>query len=254
MKKVTSLPIALRVLAITVILGLTACNNPFFDWEEPGNGGGKPGKPPVVTDCKQSGKMVTIACGPSIYGNLWIQTESNEYLRPCDQSFQTIAALDLKEGDDVKFSYRKINNCTKCKKQVTCSATIPQHTHVIIDCISVTNPPSAECPSLVVDENAHKETSYVHVISAVADGNFIKLKVGYSGCSILPKEAFKLSWNGSFAKSLPPQVWLFPGLNVPTTLCQAYFTTELCFDATMLRSNSSSKQVEVHIGDQTILF
>lgn len=249
MKNITSsLPIALRVLAITVILGLTACNNPFFDWDEPG--GGKPGKPPVVNDCSQSGKMVAITCGPSIYGNLWIQAENNEYLRPCDQSFQTLLPIDLKEGDQVKFSYRKINNCTACKNKITCSAVVPKHTHVIIDCINVV--PSAECPALTFEENAGKE-NYIHVINAAMDGRFLKLKIGYGGCGKLPNEAFKLSWNGSFAKSLPAQVWLFPGMNVTPTVCQAYFTTELCYDVSSLKANYNG-QLQINIGEHSILF
>lgn len=249
MKNMKSLRIALKVLAITAILGLTACDNPFFDWDEPG--GGKPGKPPVVNDCNQYGKLVAVTCGPSIYDNLWIQTGENEYLRPCDQSFQTICPLNLHAGDQVKFSYRKINNCTKCKEQITCSAVVPKHTHVIIDCINVI--PSSDCQSLIIDQDAKEDNNYIHVISAAIEGRFLKLKIGYSGCSQLPKEAFKLSWNGSFAKSLPPQVWLFPGLTVTPTMCQAYFTTELCYDVSALKV-SAAREVQINIGEHSLLF
>lgn len=246
MNNVRSFRIALKVLAITAILGLSACNNPFFDWEEPG--GGKPGKPPVA-DCNQVGKIVSITCGPSIYGNFWILTANGEYIRPCDQSFQTLCPITLHEGDQVKFSYRKLNNCKKCENTITCFGMIPKHTHAIIDCINVI--PSSDCASLTIDENAGTNT-YIHVLGASIEGRLLKLKVGYSGCNALDKLTFKLSWNGSFNKSLPMQAELFPDLDIEPSLCQAYFTTELCYDLSVLKT--SGQPVAVKVGDYVLNF
>lgn len=251
MKSVHLFATAFRVFAVAAMLLTSACNHPLFDWEEPGGGGGKPGHP-VVTDCKVRGKVVRVMCGTSIYDNFWIQTPDGKYYRPCEQSFQTLCPIGLKEGDHVMFSYRKLPNCKSCDDKITCLAALPPFTNVVIDCIQVL--PQTDCEALVLDRNVSSENNYLHVINAAVEGRFLKLKIGYSGCNVLPKSAFRLSWTGAFAKSLPPQADLFVNINgVTPTVCQAYFTTDLCFDVSSLKS-SSSQPVQINIGGHQILF
>lgn len=247
MKTVNKMHTALKVLAVALVLAISACN-PFGD-DEPGGGGGGGNKPPVK-DCSLNGTMVRVMCGVSLYDNLWIRMDNGTFIQPCDQSFQTFQALDFKEGDRVQFSYRKINGPSACDQMVRCLAAVPQHTPAIIDCIRVTDPAEGDCGSLLT--KPEPEGGHVTVLNAAISGNMLKLKIGYSGCSQMPDSEFELTWNGALAKSLPPQAQLYIN-SIRTEACQAYFTKDLCFDISAIRY-AANQPVKVIIQDREIIF
>lgn len=246
MRTVNKMHTALRVLAVALVVFFSACN-PFGD-DEPGGGGG--GKPPVQTDCNMTGTMVRVLCGVSIYDNLWIKTDNGKLIQPCEQSFQTFVALDFKEGDRVQFSYRKIKGTSPCDEMITCAAATPEHTSAVIDCIRVTDPVGGNCGTLVTKEAP--EGGYVSVLEAAVSGNMLKLKIGYSGCSEMPDDEFKLSWNGALAKSIPAQAQLEINSN-RIEMCQAYFTKHICFDISEIK-RLANQPVKLTIQDKEIIF
>jgi hypothetical protein len=246
MKTVNKMHTALRVLAVALVLAISACN-PFGD-DEPGGGGG--GKPPVQNDCSLTGTMVRVICGVSIYDNLWIRTDNGKLIQPCEQSFQTFVALNFKEGDRVKFSYRKINGPSPCDEMIRCLAATPEHTPAIIDCIRVTDPIGGNCGTLLVRQAP--EGGYVSVLNAAVSGNMLKLKIGYSGCSPMGDEEFELSWNGALAKSIPARAQLEIS-SKHIEMCQAYFTKDLCFDISAIK-HAANQPVQITIQDHVLIF
>lgn len=254
MKMKRSLITAVKVMAVAFMFTFASCDSPWFDPIDDGGGNGG-GKPPVITDCNVNGTMVRVTCGTSIYDNLWIRTDNGKLLRPCDQSFQTICAIELKEGQRVKFSYREINGTSPCDGMITCMATLPVHKSVIIDCINglsgkplPVDSPAVSTGKLVIGSTTDNPS--VHVLSAGIEGNLLKLSVGYSGCSKHEAKDFSLTWNGNVMESYPARVYLYIDES-KKEMCQAYFITDLTFDISDLRKNNQGPLL-IHIKDLTL--
>lgn len=242
----------LTIAFVVFVLGFTACENPY----DP-DGGFKPDT--TATDCKVMATVVRMPYGSSIYGNLWLKTDDGKFYLPCEQSFITICPIDIKEGDRVKFSYRKLpenKDCLKDNPELNVRDVIPlNYQSVTIDCLQTivrcgTPPP---CSGLVIDYKDYPK-NYITVLESNIIGNELKLKVGYSGCSALPNSSFKLAWKKFLGKSLPLQTELqFVIEDVNLYTCQAYFTNDLCFDISAIR-DLTKEPVLIAIGENNILF
>ncbi|MCB0733135.1 MAG: hypothetical protein H6608_02625 [Flavobacteriales bacterium] len=110
--------------------------------------------------------------------------------------------------------------------------------------------PSSDCPSIKLSDTFSNLTfPDVQILSASADEKNIILKIGVSGCDI--NRPFTLCVSKAVMKSLPPQ--RAAGLVFPEQLCDAYFTTELCYDRTQIKEetvlnlNSGSRVVKVRL-------
>lgn len=238
---------ALKVLAVSLTFALTSCDAPWFDPIEGGGMGGE--KPPVKNQCSLEGTMVRVMCGVGVYGDLWIQTKDGKLLQPVEQSFQTLCPLVFAEGDKVKFGYRVKRGATTFDSVTTCLAALPPHTKVIVDCINVV--PSNGCGSLMISDSLSDDNS-VHVLEAKIVGNKLKLRVGYSGCNEQPASNFNLYWSGDVQESLPLQTRIYLQAK-ERQFCQAYFTQELCYDLSLLKSKHN-QPIKVKIQDQEIVF
>jgi hypothetical protein len=238
MKSLINVSATLKVLVLMVVLSLSSCNNPFFDPSDWGKDGGQ--KPDPKTDCSINGKMVKIPCGASIYGALWIQTNDGKLLQPCDQSFKTLCPIVLAEGDQIKFSYHEIKGGSPCDSLIMCMIAQPPHKSVVIDCLTNIGSPT---PSLQIDPTAKQENN-ISVLEAKILGNILKLKVGYSGCNTKTNDTFKLYWDGSLAKSNPAKAYLTI-VDTEPQACQAYFTQDLEFDISLLKTYGSPVQVNI---------
>lgn len=133
---------AVKVTAVAFMFTMASCDSPVFEpIDDGGNGGGggsKGAKTAILSEeCNTGGTMVRVICGTSIYDGLWIRTDDGKLLRPCDQSFQTFAAIELKEGDRIKFGFHEIKGPSPCDNMVGCMAAQPEHTSVVIDCLTV---------------------------------------------------------------------------------------------------------------------
>lgn len=244
--------ITTALVVCALILG--ACNNPIFDpgGDEGGGGGtggGKPKCPPYV-GCNTNATMVQMPCNVGIYGGLWIKTDDGQHYIPSEQSFMTICAIELKAGDRVKVGFRLLDPFKGCDNIATCFAAFPPYKPVVVDCITVVSKNPSDCPQLVVDHTDYKTN--VHVIDATVVGNTLKLKVGYGGCSPKSNDAFGLSWKQAIMKSYPAQTNLQISMQ-NEELCQAYFTNELCFDISTIKS-SYKEPIQLNIGDKTVMY
>ncbi len=238
---------------VAFVLLFASCDNPIFDPGGEGNGGGKPKDPPS-TDCSIKGTMVRVLCASGIYGDLWIKTDNGKYLQPCEQSFMTTVSIELKEGDRVEFGYAKQGKSSCDNDKIRCLAALPEHQSISLSCIRVIDTkPIGDCPSLVVDHTNYPE-NVIQVLESKMDGNLLKLKVGYSGCSQVDNEDFLLSWKGEIQESYPARALLqlsSPFITDGIT-CQAYFTNDLCFDvAAITKLNQGA--IYLNIGTDNIL-
>jgi len=247
MKMKHALFTTLKVLVVSVILTLVSCDVP---WLDPIDGGGKGGtNPPTNVDCRMEGTIVKVPCGVGVYGDLWIQTQNGDLLQPVEQSFQTLNPIALNEGDKVKFGYRIKRGPNAFDSAITCLIAIPPHIKITIDCVQVV--PQKGCESLLMGDSLSDDNS-VHVLEATIVGSQLKLLVGYSGCGVKPASNFDLFWDGNLQESMPLQTRLY--LNAKQQeFCQAYFTQELCYDISMLKSMQNGP-VKIHIQDKEVIF
>lgn len=256
MKIKHSLFTAVKLTAVAFMLTLASCDSPWFDPIDDGGGNGG-GKPPVIQDCNVTGTMVRVICGASIYDGLWIRTDNGKLLQPCQQSFQTLCPIVLKEGDRVKFSYRELKGPSPCDEMITCAAVNPPHKTVIIDCINgLSGKPlpvdslSGKIGKLVIGQPV--DNASVHVLSAGLKNDLLTLMVGYSGCSEHDAKDFSLIWDGNVHESSPAQVY-FSIDESRKEACQAYFTQELTFDISEVRKNTTGPII-IHIKDLTLRY
>lgn len=83
------------------------------------------------------------------------------------------------------------------------------------------------CSSLVFVRDGDVSTEgTIRIISAKAEDENIKLRIGISGCD--QNRNFQLQVGTSVMRSLPPQ--RFAWITATSQMCEAYFETELCVD------------------------
>ncbi len=256
MKTIQFMNYRLATFLVAFVLLFASCDNPIFDPGGEGNGNGKPKDPPP-TDCSIKGTMVRVPCAFGIYGDLWIKTDNGKYLQPCEQSFMTLVAMELKDGDRVEFGYKKEAKSLCDDTKIRCQAALPMHESVTINCLRViSTQPIETCPQIVVDFTNYGENG-IQILESSMEGSLLKLKVGYGGCAPIESKDFSLSWRNEFAKSNPPQttLQLFSAKVMEGIACDAYFTTELCFDVAAIRATvKTADPIQLNIGEHQILF
>lgn len=149
-----------------------------------------------------------------------IQTSDGKLLEPVNQD----KIVNLSHGTTVYYSYVPVQTFT-----ATCSGATP----VELTCVRWNWCGTGNgCRDLTIT-NDPKTSNGVQILNAVVEGNCLKLKVGFSGCSD-HSDVFQMIWNGSYMKSLPAQVNLV--LHDPEPqLCQAYFVKEVSYNLSKLK-------------------
>lgn len=225
---------------------LSSCKR---DPKEGGWGNDKP-KDPVSKNCTISATVVSVPCGMGFWGNLWLLSDKGEYFQPCDITFLPIVPIELKEGDKVMFSYQGLDyKHARCEYKIMCAVVQPKAYKVLINCIQVLTPTTqrGKCKDLTtVPAQNHRTPEKVSILSAFVQDNYLKTVIGYSGCN--PRhEKISLHWDGSYAKSNPPQVFFELGNLPEAQMCQAYFMDTLCFDISSINKLGSPMPVSIKL-------
>ncbi|MBR9860966.1 hypothetical protein GYB22_09515 [bacterium] len=103
---------------------------------------------------------------------------------------------------------------------------------VNITCLEVLETPCK--PFVYGTDLGTMETQDFTLMSHRFEGNKLYLKIGVSGCDL--NRNFQLNISKAQMKSMPPQNAAI--LSFTPQMCEAYFTTELCFDLTELGSET----------------
>lgn len=190
--------------------------------------------------CNLTGTIVDAkSIVPTCNGKL-IKTADGKLLDPVNQ--EKIANLNA--GSKVWYSYVEVQ---------TFAASCTGATPVELTCLTWNwcGTPTG-CTPITVD-NSLQPGYGVNVLSATLDGNCLKLKVGQSGCSD-HTELLQLVWNGSYKKSSPAMVDLFVHDPKPE-MCEAYFTNEISFDLSKLKSGVNGPiTIQINGLEQTIRY
>jgi hypothetical protein len=242
MKKTMLMMKPIMILALILSLGFTSCKKGWWGYEEGGGNGGHNGGGNTAL---VKGTMVIQNCGLSIYGkSLWIKTDDGQLLQPCEQSFQTLCPIDLKEGDRVEFKYHKYTGSLN-GFEIYCKMAHFYFTRATIDFINVIKTNSECSPVSISKDFDQLNMAGVNILNAKIENNKLVLNIGFSGCDNATKR-FQL-----IAKELP-NAGPIPAFEVKmiddnTQMCQAYFTKEICYDLTTLKNPVSSKVVSIHL-------
>lgn len=100
---------------------------------------------PNPQQCTQTGTIESSTCGTGIWGNRWIVTDDNQWLRPQSTTLNRAAMPEI--GQRVRFSAQKVDYDPSWDTVPRCLAIVPVHQNVEITCFQVVNEDSAtnEC-------------------------------------------------------------------------------------------------------------
>ena len=120
---------------------------------------------------------------------------------------------------------------------------------LIVSCSSredVDTFPKTECPRIqLIDTFSQAAIQSITILESSADEKNIKLKVGVSGCDINRPFTFLVS--SAMMKSLPPQQNAC--IKFPEQMCEAYFTTTLCYDRTSIKQETI---LNIHTANEVV--
>lgn len=188
-------------------------------------------------ECTYTGTLVSVPCGISVFNNLWILRDDGKYFQPCDIGPSAmLLSTEFIEGKRVSFNYAPLGSgSTLCdnEKLMLCPTILPQRTKIKLTCVTLLDQKS-ECKPLIKAVYEPKGQQPIQILNAWRDGDCLKMKVGFSGCSDI-SSSFNLFWDGSMTKSNPPKVFLQLGGLPEGITCAAYFESEISFSLSELK-------------------
>ena len=234
------------LVALVFSIGLSGCKKNWFGNEEGSGGTGNSGSGNIVY---AKGTAVSFDCGKSIYNdgtNLWIKLDDGQMLQPCEQTFVTIAAVILHDGDKVELKYHKYTGSTK-GFEFYCKMANFNYTRASIDFISkIATSTTTSCPSAnMAKDYDNQTTASANIIDAKMAGTELYLNIGYSGCAKNPKRFGMISKLLPTAGPLP--VYEIKLIDNAPEMCMAAFTDNVCYDLSVLKNASNSSKISVVI-------
>lgn len=232
---------SILILTLLLSLGFTSCKKGWWGYQDEEGSGGKKGGG-GSTNTELLGTVYAQTCGVSIYNqNYWIKLDNGTIIQPCYQSFQTLCAIELKEGDRVKVKYQPyIGNYPDF--EANCDQLYFPFIKATINAIEVIANQTENCMPIHITNNLDQfEEAHVQIMDARLEGFKLKLKVGFSGCSNnvnrfkLMLQVGQITNNKTTIKAKI--------IEENPELCQAYFTNTFCYDLTKMQINTSEIQL-----------
>lgn len=230
------------ILALILSIGLTSCKKGWWGNEEGGGGTGNTGGGNTGL---VKGTVVMQGCGLSIYGkNLWIKTDDGQLLQPCEQSFVTLCAINLKEGDRVEIKYHKYTGSLN-GFEFYCKMAYFYFTRVTIDFLNIIQT-NNNCSAVTIPKNYDLlNAAGVNIIDGKMVEGKLYLNIGFSGCDNSTKRFKLVAKEWPVAGPIP--TFEVKIVEQDPQMCQAYFTKEVCFDVASLKNPLSSSYVIMHL-------
>ena len=237
------------ILAIILTIGFSGCKKNWFNFEENSGSTGSGGSTNTGNIIYAKGTVVNFECGKSIYNdgnNLWIKLDDGQMLQPCEQTFKTIAAIVLHDGDKVELKYHKYAGSIT-GFEFYCKIANFNYTRASIDYIgTIGSSTTASCPNVNISKDYDNQVlASANITDAKLVGTELQLNIGYSGCSKNPKRF------GMIAKLLPTAgplpVYEIKLIDNAPEMCMAAFTDIVCYDLSALKNLSNSSKISVVI-------